>query len=139
MKQNQPVSSRSTMFALNINDNNNTSGQKLASTTSRGQNAFFDRITKNDQPISHQPQHTPMEMSLDDIINAPGARKNSSQAKPPQSETLCRWQMTSPSGCTNADCGFKHEPPKAKSSKTGAGRGWRNPFSQIGNILRGYR
>jgi hypothetical protein len=118
-KQNQPVSSRSTTSALNMDDNN-TSGQQLASSTSRGQNAFFDRITKNDHPISHQPQHTTMEMSLDNIIKASGTRKNNSQVMPPQSETLCRWQMTSPRGCTNADCGFKHDPPKAKSSKTGA-------------------
>jgi len=121
-------------------------GYHTPPTGPRGNRSLADRITKNDQPIPHQPQHQPptirIEQSLEDIINASGARRNEKQAKPLQSEIFCRWQLTSPNGCTNPGCGYKHDPPKTMSTKAGrvgGARGLRNPFSQIGDILRGNR
>ncbi|KAI4937912.1 hypothetical protein J4E85_000349 [Alternaria conjuncta] len=127
-------------------DNQTPFGYHTPPTGPRGNRSLADRITKNDQPMPHQPQHQPptirIEQSLEDIINASGARRNEKQAKPLQSETLCRWQKTSPAGCTNTTCGYKHDPPKtigATAGKLGGARGLRNPFSQIGDILRGNR
>jgi len=127
-------------------DNQTPFGYHTPPTGPRGNRSLADRITKNDQPIPHQPQHQPptirIEQSLEDIINASGACRNEKQGKPLQSETLCRWQQTSPNGCTNPSCGYKHDPPKTMSTtagRAGGARGLRNPFSQIGDILRGNR
>ncbi|KAI4939110.1 uncharacterized protein J4E92_000393 [Alternaria infectoria] len=129
-------------------DNQTSFGYHTPPTGPRGNRSLADRITKNDQPMPHQPQHQHqpptirIEQSLEDIINASGARRNEKQAKPLQSETLCRWQITSPNGCTNPSCGYKHDPPKTVSTRAAKGggvRGLRNPFSQIGDILRGNR
>ncbi|KAI4650922.1 hypothetical protein J4E93_003279 [Alternaria ventricosa] len=127
-------------------DNQTPFGYHTPPTGPRGNRSFAGRITKNDQPISHHPQHQPptirIEQSLEDIINASGASRNEKQAKPLQSETFCRWQITSQNGCTNPSCGYKHDPPKTMGTTAGRGggaRGLRNPFSQVGDILRGKR
>jgi len=116
-------------------------GYHTPPTGPRGNRSLADRITKNDQP-QHQPPTIRIEQSLEDIINASGARRNEKHSKLLQSETLCRWQQTSPNGCTNPSCGYKHDPPKTMGTTAGRGggaRGLRNPFSQIGDILRGNR
>jgi len=104
-------------------DNQTPFGYHTPPTGPRGNRSLADRITKNDQPMPHQLQHQPptirIEQSLEDIINASGARRNEKQTKPFQSETLCRWQITSPNGCTNPSCGYKHDPPKTIGTTAG--------------------
>jgi hypothetical protein len=48
--------------------------------------------------------------------------------------------MTSPNGCTNPNCTFKHDPPKTATPKASRSPwSYLNAFSSVGNILRGNR
>jgi hypothetical protein len=100
-----------TQVEQSLDDTINTGGDKRNK---------YAKLPLSQWPAQHQPLQTNIEQSLDDMIQTAGRGKKENPQNMPQSETPCRWQMTS-NGCMNGGCPYKHAPPKISDAKASQG------------------